>query len=56
MKAYKCPECGYLNVIHQPYEISLRNCPDCGFDFTKYYPKEKVELIDWEKELKPETK
>lgn len=51
MKAYKCPKCGYLNVIYPPYGASLKECPDCNFDFTSNYLSEKVEIIDWEKEL-----
>lgn len=56
MKAYKCPKCGYLNEIIGTYGESLRNCPDCNFDFTKDVVKEEVEIIDWEKELITETK
>lgn len=51
MKAYKCPECGYLNVIYPPYDASLKKCPECDFDFTSYHIREEVELIDWEYEL-----
>lgn len=50
MKAYKCPECGYLNEIIGPFGASLILCPDCDYDFTSG-SSDKVELIDWEKEL-----
>lgn len=54
MEAYKCPKCGYLNVIYMPHGASLKQCPDCNFDFTSDHRRKKVEVIDWEKELMPE--